>query len=117
MYDYGTGVTQDKQQAVYWYRKAAEQGHAGAQGNLAWMYQFGEGVAQDDEQAIYWYRKSAEQGNTISQSNLDKMLDNGVSVTQDYNPHSGSNRRNRDRRESWHKPDNSGHTPSNPRKK
>ena len=27
----GVGVTQDPKQAVYWYRKAAEQGHARAQ--------------------------------------------------------------------------------------
>ncbi|MBR0097489.1 MAG: SEL1-like repeat protein, partial [Synergistaceae bacterium] len=34
MYINGRGVQQDYQQALYWYRKAAEQGDAGAQNNL-----------------------------------------------------------------------------------
>ena len=34
MYDGGEGVTQDKEKAVQWYQKAAEQGHADAQYNL-----------------------------------------------------------------------------------
>ncbi len=33
-YDNGQGVTQDREQAVYWYQKAAEQGFAAAQTNL-----------------------------------------------------------------------------------
>ena len=52
----------DKEQAVYWYRKAAEQGHATAQFNLAVSYRNGEGVAQDHGQAAYWYEKAAAQG-------------------------------------------------------
>ena len=38
MYANGRGVEQDDEQAVFWYRKAAEQGHASAQFNLGWMY-------------------------------------------------------------------------------
>ncbi len=34
MYRKGQGVSQDDKQAVKWYRKAAEQGFAAAQGNL-----------------------------------------------------------------------------------
>ena len=34
MYDKGRGVEQDDEQAVFWYRKAAEQGNARAQCNL-----------------------------------------------------------------------------------
>ena len=33
-YKHGNGVGQDNKQAVYWYRKAAEQGHADAQNVL-----------------------------------------------------------------------------------
>ena len=35
MYHFGQGVPQDDAEAVSWYRKAAEQGHAGAANNLA----------------------------------------------------------------------------------
>ena len=63
MYYFG-GVAKDDRQAVYWYRKAADQGNANAQYNLGVMYENGEGVAKDDKQAVYWYRKAADQGNS-----------------------------------------------------
>jgi hypothetical protein len=62
MYDYGGGVIEDYTLAVYWYRQAAEQGHAKAQYNLGLMYESGRGIAKDDTQAVYWFRKAAEQG-------------------------------------------------------
>ena len=46
MYYKGEGVAQDYQEAVKWYRLAAEQGDEDAQNNLAVMYQNGTGVAQ-----------------------------------------------------------------------
>jgi TPR repeat protein len=35
MYEQGLGVPRDPSQAAAWYRKAADQGHAQAQANLA----------------------------------------------------------------------------------
>ncbi|WP_304666925.1 tetratricopeptide repeat protein, partial [Neisseria bergeri] len=66
----GQGVRQDYAQAVQWYRKAAEQGYAGAQVNLGLMYEQGQGVRQDYAQAVQWYRKAAEQGYAGAQVNL-----------------------------------------------
>ena len=43
----GDGVPQDFTQAAFWYRKAAEQGHAEAQNDLGRCYFFGQGLAQD----------------------------------------------------------------------
>jgi TPR repeat protein len=54
----GKGVLKDAKQAVYWYKKAAEQGYAGAQYNLGFMYVNGKGVLKDDKQAVYWYTPS-----------------------------------------------------------
>ena len=34
MYDYGTGVEEDENTAIYWYRKAARQGNEDAQERL-----------------------------------------------------------------------------------
>ncbi|MBQ0113780.1 MAG: sel1 repeat family protein [Bacteroidales bacterium] len=48
--------------AVSWFKKAAEQGHADAQYNLAFCYANGNGVSQDYKQAASWYEKAAEQG-------------------------------------------------------
>ena len=42
-------------EAVRWYRKAAEQGHAEAQYNLGSCYDNGDGVAKDEIEAYaYW---------------------------------------------------------------
>ena len=70
MYAKGQGVQQDYQQAVQWYRKAAEQGNADAQNNLGLMYANGQGVKQDYQQAVQWFRKAAEQGDASAQINL-----------------------------------------------
>lgn len=56
------GKQKDYVKAVEWYRKAAEQGNAVAQFNLAMCYQSGQGVVKDLTEAVKWYRKAAEQG-------------------------------------------------------
>ena len=58
------------EEAVKWYRKAAEQGYALAQYYLGSCYEEGQGVAQDDVEAVKWYRMAAEQGHVDSQSSL-----------------------------------------------
>jgi tetratricopeptide (TPR) repeat protein len=70
-------------QAVQWYRKAAEQGHAGAQYSLGRMYDLGWGVAEDNDQAVQWYRKAAEQGHAGAQYNLGMMYDRGGGGAKD----------------------------------
>jgi len=47
---------------VRWYRKAAEQGYAGAQYNLGVTYAIDQGVKQDVVEAVRLCRKAAEQG-------------------------------------------------------
>ena len=71
-------------EAVKWYRKAAEQGHAGAQNNLGVCYENGYGVTKDYYEAVKWYRKAAEQGHAQAQCNLGICYRNGDGVTQDY---------------------------------
>ncbi|MCX8627214.1 sel1 repeat family protein, partial [Gilliamella sp. B3976] len=43
MYDEGDGVDVNKEKAIYWYTKAAEQGGREAQNNLGALYQQGDG--------------------------------------------------------------------------
>jgi TPR repeat protein len=52
MYLNGEGVPQDYPEALNWFRKAAEQGLASAQGNLGYMYHNGKGVPQNYAEAI-----------------------------------------------------------------
>ena len=60
------GVEKDEETAVYWYRKAAEQGDPTGQSRLAHMYRFGKGVEQDISQAFYWYNLAAAQGDPVA---------------------------------------------------
>ena len=72
----------DYAEALKWYHKAAEQGHAAAQNSLGWMYQKGKGVPQDHAEAVKRYRKSAEQGDEAAQYNLGRTYQKGEGVPQ-----------------------------------
>ncbi|MBR6480374.1 MAG: sel1 repeat family protein, partial [Thermoguttaceae bacterium] len=74
---------QDAQEAVKWYRKAAEQGDPDSQSNLGTCYETGNGVKQDKQEAVKWFRKAAEQGDPDAQCNLGRCLANGEGVQQD----------------------------------
>lgn len=49
------GVTKDLVQAVFWFKKAADKGDAGAQQSLGYAYGRGLGVSQDWVQAHMWF--------------------------------------------------------------
>ena len=80
----GQGVAQDYAEALKWYRKAADQGHASAQANLGVFYNKGHGVSQDYAEAAKWYRLAAEQGDAPSQCNLGALYAKGQGVPQDF---------------------------------
>ena len=63
MYAEGRGVEQNDEQAVFWSRKAGDQGDDCGQFILGVMYKTGRGVEQDAVKSVYWYRISAEGGN------------------------------------------------------
>jgi hypothetical protein len=74
-YEHGYGVVQDYTNALYWYRKAFEQGVADAGISLGAMYQAGRGVPRDDVEAYKWYCLAAAQGNNgIAMTNRDSLL-------------------------------------------
>jgi len=96
-YYYGKGVTPDYQEALKWFRMAAEQDIAKdakdglaqyvpefakymtehkiyAQNKLGTMYRDGQGVTQDYQEAIKWFRKSAEQRNSDGYGMLGRSL-------------------------------------------
>ena len=70
--------------AVRWYRRAAEQGYAPAQNNLGMCFYNGKGVPKDYGQAVMWCRKAAEQGHANAQYNLGFFYYNGKGVSIDY---------------------------------
>jgi hypothetical protein len=80
----GTGVDQDRVEAVRLYRLAANQGYANAQCNLGVCYQKGTGVDQDFAEAARLYRLAADQGDANAQINLGICYKNGSGVDQDH---------------------------------
>eukprot|EP00729_Bicosta_minor_P032519 gene32519-biopygen16267 len=71
MHRIGEGVKQDYEEALKWYRKAAEAGHATAQYNLSVAYINGECVTQDRSEGLKWVQLAAVQG----YENVLKVLD------------------------------------------
>jgi TPR repeat protein len=57
-------------EATEWLQKAANQGHAKAQFNLAVAYSFGRGVPKNTAKAMEWYQKAAAQGHAEAQYHL-----------------------------------------------
>ena len=54
-------------EAVKWYRKSAEQGHAKAQGKLGTMYVLGQGVPENNTLAYKWFNLSRLAGGEIGE--------------------------------------------------
>lgn len=84
IYYNGQNVKQDYEQAIYWFKKAAENGIVEAQHNLGVIYYNSWGIKQDYEQAFYWFKKSAEQNYAISQDSLGMMYKNGLGTKKEY---------------------------------
>lgn len=66
-YEFGNGVDQDRDEAVRFWRLAAEQGHAGAQIQLGSRYHSGTVVAKNLEASAHWFRQAADQGHPEGQ--------------------------------------------------
>jgi hypothetical protein len=63
-------VPQNYEEAVKWYRLAAEQECAPAQCNLGLCYETGRGVEQNIREAVKWFIRAARQGDKTAQHNL-----------------------------------------------
>lgn len=71
-------------QAIAWYRKAADQGAVAGQMHLAALYRDGgKGFSHDMAQAAEWYRKAAEQGDVTAQASLGVLYSIGQGVPRD----------------------------------
>ena len=102
-YERGLGVAKDKNEAVKWYRKAADQGHEEsklqlelkdtfegaekgdreAQYRLSDYYSHGIGMAMDKNEAVKWCRKAADQGYVQAQYRLGDCYFLGEGVAED----------------------------------
>ena len=67
------GVPQYYAEAVKWYRRAAEQGHAGAQFNLGVMYANGDAVPQDYVAAHTFFNLAGAKGDEDARKQRDRI--------------------------------------------
>ena len=73
MYLRGYGVSINYQEAVKWFRLAADQGDPFAQYNLGLMYQDGTGVNKDYQEARKWFQMAADQGHPSAKLSLTSL--------------------------------------------
>src|SRR5439155_655239 len=79
----GKFVPKDLSEAARWWRKAADQGHAGAQRNLGYCYETGAGVTNDMIEAVRWYREAADKGLADAQLALGSCYGDGKGLIKD----------------------------------
>jgi len=77
------GLKQDKVAAAKWFRNAASQEHAGAQGVLGRCYPHGNGVELSHALAALWISKAADQGVVNAQGDLGCLYHEGKGMEQD----------------------------------
>ncbi len=71
MLDKGLGTPKDRTQAIVWFKKAANQGHAKSQYTLGSRYFYGKfGVKKDYAKAIHWWEKASAQDSLNAKYNL-----------------------------------------------
>jgi TPR repeat protein len=83
-YGAGEGVARDDRSALYWSRKAAEDGQAQAQSILGMNYRDARSVERDHQESFKWFLRAAKQGDVDSQVSVAQMFEDGDSVPQDY---------------------------------
>ena len=72
-YRNGIGVEKDPEEAVKWYRKAAEQNNHWGQYWLGYCYENGYGVERDKDKAYHWYALASAQGNDDALKAIERL--------------------------------------------
>jgi TPR repeat protein len=68
----------DAEQAMKWFRRAADQDYPPAQFSLGLMYEEGRLGISDMKRATFWYNKAAEFGDPDAEEKLQEMSDEGT---------------------------------------
>ena len=73
MYLRGDGVKKQPDEAVKWFRMAAEQGNPHAQYELGLCYALGDGISADKPEAYFWFALAAAERQAYAHLELDKL--------------------------------------------
>ena len=71
VYIEGEVFPKDYIQALHWFGKAAEQGHAQAQTNIGAFYEHGYGVDRDYKEAYFWTLLATASGDQLALENSE----------------------------------------------
>lgn len=83
-YEKGLGLEKNEKRSFYWYKKAADAGHAMSQAYIGFLYSIGKGVPQSYSEAVRWYKLAASNGSVTAVYNMGVAFEHGVGV--DRNP-------------------------------
>ena len=75
LYQTGSGVTQDTDEAIEWYERSAELGDSDGYVNIGTIYFNGQVADKDNKKAKTYWQKAAAMGNQIALNNL-KLVPN-----------------------------------------
>ncbi len=69
-YEMGLSVVYNYNEAMKWYRRAAQGGSVAALYNIGSMYEWGFGVPRDTGEAVRWYEQAAAKGHSGAQTSI-----------------------------------------------
>jgi len=81
-YKEGYAVEHDFPEALYWFRKSADGGHAGSQYEMGLANERGNGVQKNEAEAARWYRIAADRGNAPANLSLGILYEEGRGVVR-----------------------------------
>jgi TPR repeat protein len=84
MYQYGSGVKKNINEAVKWYTKSSDMGHPTAQLSLGNLYLLGEGVEKNIAKGLELINKAAEQNYPDALNRLGVLYYRGENVSIDF---------------------------------
>lgn len=79
-FDVGLFVKQDKQQAMYWYRKAYSKHDPAAANNIATIYR----DLGNTRRMLWWFKRAGAMGDPDALLELGKWYEIGLHVPRDY---------------------------------